>query len=83
MRHRYKFDLLCHNIQSVDVECLFDHFGQRYLLSPQDVFLFNKPKDPIIAENTNTYRFADYKEQVIYLLTRICTLSVVTMKVVG
>jgi predicted helicase len=41
-----------------------------------------KPKDPTIAEKFNTYRFADYKEQVIELLSRVCTVSVETMKIV-
>ncbi len=41
-----------------------------------------KPKDPTIAEKFNTYRFADYKEQVIDLLGRVCTVSVETMKIV-
>ncbi|GER80449.1 MAG: type ISP restriction/modification enzyme [Anaerolineales bacterium] len=41
-----------------------------------------KPKDPTIAEKFNTYRFAEYKEQVIDLLFRVCTVSVETMKVV-
>ena len=41
-----------------------------------------KPKDPTIAEKFNTYRFADYKEQVIDLLMRVCTVSVETMKIV-
>ncbi len=41
-----------------------------------------KPKDPTIAEKFNTYRFADYKESVIELLGRVCTVSVETMKIV-
>ncbi len=41
-----------------------------------------KPSDPTIAEKFNTYKFADYKEQVIDLLKRVCTVSVDTMKVV-
>lgn len=41
-----------------------------------------KPKDPTIAEKFNTYRFADYKEQVIDLLMRVCTVSVETMKII-
>ncbi len=41
-----------------------------------------KPKDPTIAEKFNTYCFADYKEQVIDLLARVCTVSVETMKIV-
>ncbi|MFM6269261.1 MAG: hypothetical protein ACKPFA_22590, partial [Dolichospermum sp.] len=39
-------------------------------------------KDPTIAEKFNTYRFADYKEQVIDLLMRVCTVSVETMKII-
>ncbi|CAG0960806.1 hypothetical protein ANAEL_00615 [Anaerolineales bacterium] len=41
-----------------------------------------KPKDPTIAEKFNTYRFAEYKEQVIELLCRVCTVSVETMKII-
>ena len=40
-----------------------------------------KPRDPTIAERFNTYRFADYKEQVIDLLHRVCTVSVKPMEV--
>ena len=47
-----------------------------------DQYKERKPKDPTIAEKFNTYRFADYKEQVIDLLRRVCTVSVETMKVV-
>ncbi|MFA5375520.1 MAG: type ISP restriction/modification enzyme [Dehalococcoidia bacterium] len=42
-----------------------------------------KPKDPTICEKFNTYKFADYKEQVIDLLGRVCTVSVETMKIIG
>lgn len=41
-----------------------------------------KPKDPTIAEKFNNYRFADYKEQVIELLGKVCRVSVETMKIV-
>jgi predicted helicase len=41
-----------------------------------------KPKDPTIAEKFNTYRFADYKEQVIDLLGKVCRVSVETMKII-
>ena len=41
-----------------------------------------KPRDPTIRERFNTYRFADYKEDVIDLLRRVCTVSVRTMEVV-
>jgi predicted helicase len=48
-----------------------------------DQYKENKPKDPTIAEKFNAYRFSDYKEQVIDLLRRICTVSVKTMKIIG
>lgn len=41
------------------------------------------PKDPTIREKFNTYRFADYKEQVIDLILRVCTVSVETMKIIS
>ena len=40
------------------------------------------PKDPTIRERFNTYRFADYKEPVIDLIRRVCTVSVETMKII-
>ena len=47
-----------------------------------DQYQEKKPKDTTIAEKFNTYRFADYKEQVIDLLQRVCTVSVETMRIV-
>jgi predicted helicase len=47
-----------------------------------DQYKEKKPTDPTIAEKFNTYRFADYKDQVIDLLKRVCTVSVETMKIV-
>lgn len=41
-----------------------------------------KPKDPTIAEKFNTYRFADYKDKVIDLLKRVCTVSVDTVRII-
>lgn len=41
------------------------------------------PKDPTIREKFNTYHFANYKEPVIDLLRRVCTVSVETMKIIG
>ncbi len=41
-----------------------------------------KTSDPTIAEKFNTYKFADYKEKVLDLLKRICTVSVETMKII-
>lgn len=43
----------------------------------------SKPSDPTIAEKFNTYRFADYKKQVIDLLNRVCTVSVETMNIIN
>ena len=47
-----------------------------------DQYKETKPKDPTIAEKFNTYKFSDYKEQVIDLLQRVCTVSVETVKIV-
>ncbi|WP_225893948.1 type ISP restriction/modification enzyme [Atlanticothrix silvestris] len=47
-----------------------------------DQYKEKKPKDPTIAEKFNTYRFADYKEQIIDLLPRVCTVSVETMQII-
>jgi predicted helicase len=47
-----------------------------------DQYKESTPSDATIAEKFNTYRFADYKEHVIDLLCRVCTVSVETMKVV-
>ena len=48
-----------------------------------DQYKEKKPSDPTILEKFNTYRFADYKEHVIELLKKVCTVSVETMKVIG
>jgi len=48
-----------------------------------DQYKEKKLKDPAIAQNFNTYRFPDYKETVIELLTRVCTVSVETMKIIA
>ncbi|MCX6257778.1 MAG: N-6 DNA methylase, partial [Bacteroidia bacterium] len=48
-----------------------------------DQYKEKKPTDPTIAEKFNTYRFADYKDHVIDLLKRVCTVSVETMKIVN
>jgi len=40
------------------------------------------PKDPTIAEKFNTYRFCDYKDKVIDLIGRVCTVSVETMAII-
>lgn len=48
-----------------------------------DQYKEKKPTDPTIAEKFDTYRFSDYKEQVIDLLKRVCTVSAETMNIVG
>ena len=40
------------------------------------------PKDPTIREQFNSYRFADYKEEVIALLGRITAVSLQTMHII-
>lgn len=47
-----------------------------------DQYKERKPKDPTIRERFDTYRFADYKEEVIDLLARVVTVSVETMAIV-
>jgi predicted helicase len=48
-----------------------------------DQYRERTPKDPKIRERFNTYRFADYKEKVIDLLSRITRVSVETMEIVA
>jgi predicted helicase len=45
-----------------------------------DQYKPSKPSDPTIAAQFNTYQFADYKEQVIDLLQKVCRVSVETMQ---
>ena len=47
-----------------------------------DRYKEKKPRDPTIRERFDTYRFADYKEEVIDLLQRVCTVSVGTTAIV-
>lgn len=47
-----------------------------------DQYKEKKPRDKTIAEKFNTYSFADYKETVIDLLQKVCTVSVETMKII-
>lgn len=48
-----------------------------------DQYKEKKPQDATIAERFNTYKFEDYKEKVIDLLKRVCTVSVRTMEIVN
>ncbi|APB33571.1 Putative helicase [Gloeomargarita lithophora Alchichica-D10] len=47
-----------------------------------DQYKEKTPKDPTIAKLFNTYKFADYKEYVIDLLQRVCTVSTQTMAII-
>ena len=47
-----------------------------------DQYKESKPKDPTIREKFNTYQFADYKEHVIDLLMRVCTVSAQTQEII-
>jgi predicted helicase len=47
-----------------------------------DRYKEKKPKDKTIAEKFKTYRFADYKEEAIDLLQRVCTVSIETTNII-
>ncbi len=47
-----------------------------------DQYKEKKPRDQTIREKFNTYRFADYKEQVVDLLMRVTRVSVETVEIV-
>ena len=59
--------------------CLGSRSALEWIL---DQYKERKPRDPTIAAQFNTYQFADYKERVIDLLQRVCTVSVATMRIV-
>jgi len=40
------------------------------------------PENPMIAKLFTNYKFSDYKEQVIDLLDRVCTVSVRTVEII-
>jgi predicted helicase len=47
-----------------------------------DQYKEKKIKDPTVREKFNTYKFADYKEDVIELLKKVCKVSVETLKLI-
>lgn len=47
-----------------------------------DQYEEKKPRDPTIAEKFNAYRFADYKEDVINLIKKVCAVSVKTTEII-
>lgn len=70
-------------ITGIPKEALEYKLGNRSALEwILDQYKEKKPKDPTIAEKFNTYKFADYKDQVIDLLKRVTTVSVETMKII-
>ncbi len=71
-------------LTGVPVEAWEYKLGNRSALEwVLDQYKESKPSDPTIAEKFDTYRFADYKENVIELLKKVCTVSVETMKIIG
>ena len=46
-----------------------------------DRYKEKKPRYETIREKFNNYKFSDYKEQVIDLLMRVCTVSVETVRI--
>lgn len=46
-----------------------------------DQYKEKKPRDETIREKFNNYKFADYKDQVMDLLKRVCTVSVRTFEI--
>jgi predicted helicase len=46
-----------------------------------DQYKESKSRDQTIAEKFNTYKFTDYKEEIIELLKKVCTVSVESMKI--
>ena len=71
------------SLRGVPAEAWEYRLGSRSALEwVLDQYKEKKPRDPTIRERFNTYRFADYKEDVIELLRRVCTVSVATMDIV-
>ncbi len=71
-------------LQSIPLEAWNYKLGNRSALDwILNQYKEKKIRDKIVREKFNTYHFADYKEQVVELLQRICTVSVKTMKVIN
>lgn len=72
------------SLEGVPAEAWTYKLGNRSALEwVLDQYKESKPKDPTIAEKFNTYKFADYKDQIIDLLKKVCKVSVETMKIVN
>jgi predicted helicase len=74
----------CTELNGIPPEAWLYKLGNRSALEwVLDQYKEKKPGDPTIAEKFNTYKFADYKEHVIDLLQRVCTVSVQTIKILN
>jgi predicted helicase len=70
------------SLSGIPVEAWDYKLGNRSALEwILDQYKEKKPKDATIAEKFNVYHFSDYKESVIDLLTRVCLVSVETVKI--
>jgi hypothetical protein len=65
--------------QHIEIKGLYSRV---VMIMYKDQYKEKKPKDKTIAEKFNTYHFVKYKEQVVDLLTRGCTVSVETMAII-
>ncbi|MGJ8617991.1 MAG: type ISP restriction/modification enzyme [Sulfitobacter sp.] len=69
-------------LSGIPPECWDYKLGNRSGLEwVLDQYKEKTPRDPTIREKFNTYRFADYKEDVVKLLGRVARVSVETMEI--
>jgi predicted helicase len=69
-------------LSGIPPECWDYKLGNRSGLEwVLDQYKEKTPRDPTIREKFNTYRFADYKEDVVTLLGRVARISVETMEI--
>ncbi|GCA91757.1 helicase [Microcystis aeruginosa] len=57
-------------------------YSRVVMIMYKDKYKEKESKDKTIAEKFNTYHFVKYKEQVVDLLTRGCTVSVETRTII-
>lgn len=70
-------------LHGIPIEAWDYKFGNRSALEwILDQHKEKEPSDPTIEEKFNTYKFADYKERVIDLLGRVCTVSLETINLI-
>lgn len=72
------------NLTGVPKEAWLYKLGNRSAIEwVLDQYKEYKPSDPTILEKFNTYKFADYKKDVIDLLMRVTTVSVETITIIN